>query len=494
MDCYGMLELQDPDLNWVNISTGLATLDGVLEAPGFAVYSGDSLQYQWDTFDVRIGLTTLIRSDGNSSFAAAHVVTAGGFGAILFQQTTSGTPQSKVSASPQNFASAALAIAALPAPDAGYVAAGYVVIHAGGADWTAQTDDLIDGSDLVTAVFVDAAIVGDPEIDWFNSATWSDDIDWNTMSFSAELLRDEGSMSLAPLMEGSELNRDAAGDYAPFLDLVRQWRASTCVVVHGDPVPTWPDDYHEIARGYIDESNVNDSNDASISVAGRGEEATLIDTIILEERTYSVGTTDDLETVIQAILDDNVDAPPALYVPTASSYIINEYIQAAGDGVMAAITALATVAGWACRYRYDPADGINKLTLFLPLREAEETDFDWEIGPEEYLKLPVNKFDIQGVRNYIVVTYNDETTGLDATVISPVSGTSGSITRYKKRAMIISLGKDSQIRTAARAQQLADAVRMDLEYPRLEEQFQTYGFWFVQLCDYAKMLQNNVTY
>lgn len=76
-------------------------------------------------------------------------------------------------------------------------------------------------------------------LDFLNSITLRDDIDANTMSFHAELLRDDGTAlkSLAPLLESSLLNRDTSNDYAPRLDLHRKWRVLVAVVTHGTSVP-----------------------------------------------------------------------------------------------------------------------------------------------------------------------------------------------------------------------------------------------------------------
>jgi uncharacterized membrane protein YfbV (UPF0208 family) len=87
-------------------------------------------------------------------FTAAHVVSAAKFGVVLVQVNAAGTVSTKVPLATQAYTSAALALAALPAPDAGNVALGYIAIAAGVAAWTANTDDLTNGSDVTTATFV----------------------------------------------------------------------------------------------------------------------------------------------------------------------------------------------------------------------------------------------------------------------------------------------------------------------------------------------------
>lgn len=333
--------------------------------------------------------------------------------------------------------------------------------------------------------------------DWFTSAQISDSIDANTITFQATLLRgtkvdptdadEEGeALSLAPFREDSTINRDDLNVYAPMLDLVRMWRVSVAVMEDGDtPV------YKEIGKGYIDSIDVDDLS-PTITITGRGEEAPILDCEILEIKTYSPGDSDDVEDVIQALLNDNLLNPPTLYAPTASAFVINEYEQDFGN-LMNAIQGVASLVGAIVRYFYDSA-GVNRLTLFFPNRDAEPGDEDWEIGPEEYLRLPLNRTDITGVRNFIPIRYNDNVTMGVAVVTSPSTFTSASITRYGRRSLPIDLSPDTQIMTEAQAQALADAIRSDLEYPHLQQRFVTYGFWFVQLCDYGKLLPNDVHY
>ena len=87
------------------------------------------------------------------TFTAGHVVTASKFGVILVQVNDAGTISTKVPGSPQAYNTAPLALAALPSADTGNLAIGYIAIAAKAATWTANTDDLTNGSDLTTATF-----------------------------------------------------------------------------------------------------------------------------------------------------------------------------------------------------------------------------------------------------------------------------------------------------------------------------------------------------
>lgn len=95
-------------------------------------------------------------------FSAAHVVAASKFGVVLVQVATDGTVSTKVPAGTQSYNSAPLALAALPAVDTGKTALGYIAIANNAGAWTANTDDLTDGSALTTATFVDATVTTVP--------------------------------------------------------------------------------------------------------------------------------------------------------------------------------------------------------------------------------------------------------------------------------------------------------------------------------------------
>lgn len=86
------------------------------------------------------------------AFTAAHVVALDQWGAVLVQIDADGTVSTKVGeatqTTPMDYDNAAAAIAALPTPDAGNVAVGYVLVEADAGTWTANTDDLIAASDL----------------------------------------------------------------------------------------------------------------------------------------------------------------------------------------------------------------------------------------------------------------------------------------------------------------------------------------------------------
>jgi hypothetical protein len=138
-------------------------ISGVVQAGGLAV---DATAEKFKTTAVfiwrRNGIQFTKAATSAIVFSASHVVTASKYGVILVQITDAGVVSTKVPTSPQAYNTAPLALAALPAADAGNTVVGYIAIANNAGDWTANTDDLTDGSDLTTATFVDATVATIP--------------------------------------------------------------------------------------------------------------------------------------------------------------------------------------------------------------------------------------------------------------------------------------------------------------------------------------------
>jgi hypothetical protein len=135
----------------------------VLGSVGLAIDSAAE-KFQTGAFVARVGATVFQRAAATAlTFTAAHVVSADKFGAIRIQMAANGTISTKVVASPQAYDSAYEALQNLPNPDAGNIAIGYILIEADNSTWTANTDDMTNGSDLVAATFVSAGSGVNPE-------------------------------------------------------------------------------------------------------------------------------------------------------------------------------------------------------------------------------------------------------------------------------------------------------------------------------------------
>lgn len=329
--------------------------------------------------------------------------------------------------------------------------------------------------------------------DWLNGIVIENSID-AILTLSAELLRNDLTSSMSPLMTASSINRDSLNAYAPFLDVARQWRAFIAVVPHAQALVAG--DWKEIGGGLYDLISVN-SPSPVIQLSGRDWGASLLDLWINTARTYG----DDavpvaMETVIQQMLDDNLGAGAiTLYTPVSPAFGMKKWTQAADTNVMAAINAVADLAGFVVRYEYDAADAM-RLTLYKPNRAAIPGEEVWTLGPDEYFELPQATLDISGVRNRIEVKYVDEVTNQIETI---VRSDAASIARFGgphaiPRTMAVDLSADTNIRTAARATALGDAILADTAYPPFEHQYEVPGFWIAQLRDYGKFLANGVHY
>lgn len=141
--------------------------NGILQGAGLAI---DAVPEKFKTTTVlywrRLGIQFTKAATTALTFTAAHPVSSSKFGIILVQISDTGTVSTKIPGATQTTAmaynTAALALAALPAVDAGNTRIGYIAIAAKAALWTANTDDMTNGSDLTTATFVSEAALANP--------------------------------------------------------------------------------------------------------------------------------------------------------------------------------------------------------------------------------------------------------------------------------------------------------------------------------------------
>lgn len=158
-DVNGDVMLTNPPNTSLGIGTNGVLIPGTNYAPtsllsiGTLLISGTATDFKTTTtaiYCVNGSLKTKAATD-LLTFSAAHTVTANKFGVFLVQIDAAGTITTKDSGAAQAFNSAALALASLPAPDAGKVALGYIAIAAGAGGFTANTTALTG-----IATFVDA--------------------------------------------------------------------------------------------------------------------------------------------------------------------------------------------------------------------------------------------------------------------------------------------------------------------------------------------------
>lgn len=143
------------------LSTALIA-DGILQIGTLAI---DATAEKFKTTTVlywrRLGIQFSKAATTAIVFTAAHPITASKFGIVLVQITDAGVISTKIPGVTQTttmaYNTAALALAALPAVDASNTQVGYIAIANNGVAWTANTDDLTNGSDVTTAAFTDTS-------------------------------------------------------------------------------------------------------------------------------------------------------------------------------------------------------------------------------------------------------------------------------------------------------------------------------------------------
>lgn len=294
---------------------------------------------------------------------------------------------------------------------------------------------------------------------WLVSAEWGEDLDQPVSEATIRLRRSaEGALSLAPLMEGSPINRDGSGQYAPRLDLARR------IVLEVQITAPWEQPsaagWLHVFDGYVD--RIDWSGPEAVLYC-RDLGALLVDSWVEEESEYGAPDTGvPLEDVAQAILDDWCPGV-TVYAPDPPGFMVTSY-RIDRQSVMDALENLVQKIGWAIRYRWDSGAGQWRLTIYDPGRD--KTTPDATIGPDDYADVTTLEIDRDLVRNVVEVEYRDAVTNERTTVVAQDPQ---SIARYGRRWMRIEEADDSPIDTAAEAQAMADAALSDLAWPDAEQ-------------------------
>ncbi|HPL30414.1 MAG TPA: hypothetical protein PLG21_20420, partial [Anaerolineae bacterium] len=196
-----------------------------------------------------------------------------------------------------------------------------------------------------------------------------------------------------------------------------------------------------------------------VSCEARDLAKALHDTYIETVREYGSKDGASAETVIQAILDDNLGAGAVtLACPVSPGFMIHPY-QVDYQTVWDAIQAIAQQIGWWLGYRWDHASGGWQLTLMEPPRDKDAITADWALTWDDDIYthgLDVSDADI---RNVVKVTYRDRSAGKRQSVTATDVI---SILEYGRRAMGIEEADASLIDTAEEATALAEAAVADL--------------------------------
>lgn len=332
--------------------------------------------------------------------------------------------------------------------------------------------------------------------DWVVGADWGEDIDANSMDATIELFRSVDKWSLSPEDQDSALNLNAAGSYDQLLALTRKVKIETATVPDGrfpDGIPEWC-----WVQGFYGQIDTIEWGDEVVTLQCRDQMAALQDTFIEDVRTYSSGSTDDLEDVIQAIVDDNVPASvgysfgtPQLYTPTSPGWVVKEQQIQREPVADAIVSDLSDAIGWSLRYKWDSDRVAYRLTLDDPLRST--TTSLHTFTDDDILAVSSVALDVSEIRNVVEVAgpvSTDASDGGESTSFATEVSDSASISKYGRRWCAVHNAWNADSTTEHTT--LANAILSDLKEPKAVREIAVRHFRPVQLGDLYTVEANDV--
>lgn len=251
--------------------------------------------------------------------------------------------------------------------------------------------------------------------DWIDNVSYGETIDQPVSNASVSLYRNVYWLSLSPLMEGSALNKNAAGAYAALINVGSEIKIETATVpIDYTPVTA---DYINVFEGKID---VIDWGESRVRLECRDKAGDLQDNYI--ETEVSRGADDlskDAEDVMQDILT-GAGTGVTLYTPSASSWALKAYTQQK-EPVHQALLTIALQLGWTVRYKWDSGTSAWRLTFYEPDRVKSVADRTFSAS--QYTNISRISLNIAGIRNIVRIVYTDGSTGLRKTLEYPENGT-----------------------------------------------------------------------
>lgn len=319
---------------------------------------------------------------------------------------------------------------------------------------------------------------------WVEHVNRNEDVDQPVAGATIELTRANGVLqTLSPLRTDSTLNRlDDGVTYGPLIDLVR----AVTIEVATTPSGVLPGSA-DFKLKFKGTTSTVDFSQNPIVVDCRDEGGQLVDRWVETKKLYGSGPGVALETVMQSIHDDVFGAGVIpVWTPVSPSYLISPAYQQQYESVMDADVALAQNPGWDVRYRWDDGTAAFRFKLYGP--DRTKTVPDYTFGPKDYFdvtKLELSELD---VRNVVIVDYPSG--GGNRDVISVSDGPS--ITKYRRRPLLITEGDASPINTSGEATTMANAALADLKDPRAEFEIVLPFFWPGELGDLYRFSANGV--
>lgn len=321
---------------------------------------------------------------------------------------------------------------------------------------------------------------------WYEGITRNEDIDQPVAGATVEFTRASGVLqTLSPLRTDSLLNRlDDGVTYSPEIDLVR----AITIEVATTPVGVLPSgsDFKLKFKGTTQTVNFASN---PIVVDCRDEGGLLVDRWVETVHSYGSGPGVALETVMQAIHDDNLGAGVVpVWTPVSPLYVISPAYQQQQQSIMDADVALAQNPGWDVRYRWDDGTGAFRFKLYTPDRAKVTADYSF--GPSGYYEVNSLELTELDIRNVVIVSYKDVNDLGNRNIVTVSDGPS--ITKYRRRPLLITEGDTSPINTSSEATTMANAALSDLKDPKAEMEIVLPFFWPAELGDYYLFSANGV--
>lgn len=318
--------------------------------------------------------------------------------------------------------------------------------------------------------------------DWVQGVSYDEQVDQPVAACQVRLARAVFDLSLSPFMGGSKLNQG-------FALLQPNRRIKVDQITALIDTPQMASAWTPVFDGYIDDV---DPGSEVVTLDCRDLGAKLTDTFIRTERNYGSALGVPITTVMQQILDDNINTPGfgpvTLYAPVVPTFLVLPYKQEKMP-VMDALVARVDQIGWALRYKWDPTTSAFRLTLYDVQRA--KTLPDWSFGPDDYYDVSGLKVSNKDVRNVVQIIYSNKASGTrDKVIVTNTASTQ----KYGERFAEITEASASQIDTPAEANAMAQAILSDLCEPGAEHTITTDYFFACELGDYYQFLPNTKHY
>ncbi len=323
------------------------------------------------------------------------------------------------------------------------------------------------------------------------AATITSQLDTPATSATITVRAGKGADSIAPLMTDATANTDGR-----LIDVARDVRIQMAITGPTDTPDG--DDIITIFLGTID--RVSSQNGETLTLSCRDKLVPILDGSFDRTRSYGDGST-PVEMVLQQMLDDALGtAAPTLltrvspgWAPPGEPYQITAR---RGESLWQKMLELTDQIGWLVRYKWNGAH-ISELVLFEPDRLSTTAKYTLQDSSDptrinEVREVQEAALDLAGVRNSVQIAYYPAGSGTQAFYTAQDSS---SIAAYRKRPLIISELKSSQINSAVTAQRMGDAILPDIALPAFTHTVRTtHAFWPAEPGDIIGVPPNDVTH